>query len=244
MPRLYFLATPRLATGACTAMDLYSALLAIEPALLLEERPAAAEARLSGPGSFAEEGAWAGASIEEEAAAAYASSRECRRLPYGMPGWAAEARKAGYLETERKLFGALRRMAEAGALRPADVSALAAAEGARRVYDELFSLPLSRINHPSFLSRLEAVEDARRLLAVSACSRYPALAPYAPRLGRIAELLARRRAAMATDLLAALGRDRADAAVLVGAAEKGRLERDVGRAAAGMGYAIANFWES
>jgi hypothetical protein len=226
MPRLFFLSSPRLATQACTAMDLFSALLAIEPGLVLTEAREGTEP-----------------SIEEEAVSSYACARPCLSSGYGMPGWAEAARKNRYLETEREFLGELRLMAESKRLAAPDLSALSALEGAKRAYDDLFSLNLTRLNDPAFSRRLEAVEDLQFALAAGACARYPSVARYAGHFSRIRALLDDRRAAMAESVLAALGRQGADAVVIVGAAERGRLERAVSKPAAALGYSVENFWK-
>lgn len=233
MPRIYFFGSPRLATPACSSMDLYSAILAVGPGLVFEELESE-EGRPAGP---------EGLSIEQEAVSAYAATRECLRLPYDMPGWGEAARGIGYLEGEREFFGKLKAMANAGTLARADVSALAAAESSRRAYEEVFSLSLSALNRPAFAARLEAAEEARLALAVSACARYPALSGYTAHFSSVRALLARRRKAMAERILAALGRHRSDAVVISGAAEKGRLERAVAGTAARMGYAVDSLWK-
>lgn len=228
MPRLFFLSSPRLATPACTAMDLFSALLAIEPGLVLTEE---------------EPGSGGRGSIEDEALASYAATRACARSGYGMAGWARTARSYRYLETEREFLAELRRMADARKLQPRDVAGLAALESAKRAYDELFSLPLARINDPAFSKKLEAVEELQFALAAEACARYPGLSGYSGYFRDIRALLRERRAKMAESLLAALGRSREDAAVIAGAAERGRLEAAAAKTAAAMGYVVESLWK-
>ena len=228
MPRLFFLSSPRIATSACTAMDLFSALLAIEPGLVLTE---------DAPGSGGE------GSIEDEALASYAATRACARSGYGMAGWTEAARANRYLETDREFLSELKRLAEARMLQPRDIAALAALESAKRAYDELFSLPLAKLNAPSFSRKLEAVEDLQFALASGACARYSGLSGYSAYFADIRALLGKRRSAMAETVLSALGRSREDAVVIAGAAERGRLEAAASKTAAAMGYAVESLWK-
>jgi len=209
-------------------MDLFSALLAIEPGLVLTE---------DAPGSGGK------GSIEDEALASYSATRACASCGYGMAGWTEAARANRYLETEREFLAKLKLMAEAKKLEPRDIAALAALESAKRAYDELFSLPLARLSAPSFSKRLEAIEDLQFALASGACARYAALARYSGYFERMRALLSERRAKMGESLLIALGRSREDAVVIAGAAERGRLEAATAKTAAVMGYSIESLWK-
>jgi hypothetical protein len=161
-----------------------------------------------------------------------------------MEGWAREAREAAFLEAEKEFFDQLKRMADSGRLGKAHIGALAAAEGAKRIYDELFSMTMKDLNAPSVPARLEAMESARLSIAEDALGAYPELAARRESLLKIKRLQERRRAARVENVLTALARHRPEKAVLIcGIAEKGRMQRALAAQAAQTGYSLGDFWQ-
>jgi hypothetical protein len=141
-------------TPACSSFDVYSAVLCVQPQILL---------KVAGIHS-ADDGS-CGANPQkpaDEAFSRYSAPSLRAKRTIAAPGIDQKLRAAGYLLKEADLLKQAQQLAVQGKLSPGQMTMVGQQALSRQIYDDLFKLSLMKLNQPHTLQRLAQTERAKQ----------------------------------------------------------------------------------
>jgi hypothetical protein len=224
-------------TPACSAFDVYSALLCVKPKLLL---------KVDGIHSKTQNGMADNAKKPvDEAFSLYSPSFSITKRTLAAPGIDEKLRSAGYLLRENEVLSTAQALASHGKLSRDLLGVLGQQALSRQIYDDLFKLSLMKLNEPQTLGRLAQTERMKSETLKSLSTGVPELRRFQGDLAAINQELVNRRNGLADAILNEIQKAEGDSiCVLCGLSEKAWIIQYLSRASHSAKVETLEYWQA
>lgn len=222
-------------TPACSSFDVYSALLCVNPRILL---------KVAGIQSASRENS--GNNVKKPADEAFflhSRSFTGTHRTLAAPGIDERLRSAGYLLRESQLLKEAQGLAVHGKLNPRQMALVGQQALSSQVYDDLFKLSLMKLNEARTLGRLAQAEREKTETLRNLSSEVEELRRYQSDLTRIALELDKRRNGLAEAILREMQEaEGGTVCVLCGLSEKAAFTEQLSKRMAEVDFSILEYW--
>jgi hypothetical protein len=191
--KIIFIGCLETETPACSSFDIYSALLCVNPQILL--KVAGIQTKDPGDrGPYPKKPA-------DEAFSLFSPAPSGQKRILAAPGIDERLRAAGYLLKENELLNEAQRLATRGILGSGLMALLGQQALSRQIYDDLFKLSLMKLNEAQLAARLAYAERIKSEAVKSLCSGVKELRRYQRDLNHIELELESRRKGLAEAIM-------------------------------------------